>query len=65
MSTNSKGQALHSEKSDRTQLTFSLTQKNKDKLQRIATQKGMTMAGDLSSWIAEYSEKDEKDYENI
>ena len=48
---------LDSVKPNRTQLTFSLTQDNKDKLQRIASQKGMSMAGVLSSWIANYSEE--------
>lgn len=46
------------EKSERTQLTLSISRENKEKLQRIAKQKGMTMAGVLASWIADYKEKD-------
>lgn len=46
------------EKSERTQLTLSISRENKEKLQRIAKQKGMTMAGVLASWIADYEEKD-------
>ena len=37
------------EKSERTQLTLSISRENKEKLQRIAKQKGMTMAGVLAS----------------
>lgn len=44
-------------KIERTQLTFSLTKENKEKLQRIADYKGMTMAGVLSSWISDYDDK--------
>lgn len=44
-------------KIERTQLTFSLTKENKEKLQRIAAYKGMTMAGVLSSWISDYDDK--------
>lgn len=46
-------------KSPRTQLVFSMTQENKDKLLRIANSKGVTMASILSAWIADYNEKDE------
>ena len=46
------------EKSERTQLTLSMSRENKEKLQRIAKRKGMTMAGVLASWIADYEEKD-------
>ena len=46
------------EKSERTQLTLSISRENKEKLQRIAKQKGMTMAGVLASWIADDEEKD-------
>ena len=63
MSRNS--QSWDCEKPVRTQLTFSLTQDNKEKLQRIATQKGMTMAGVLSSWIADYSEEANKKHEKF
>lgn len=48
------------EKSERTQLTLSISKENKEKLQRIARQKGMTMAGVLASWIADYDEKSTK-----
>ena len=43
---------------ERTQLTLSISKENKTTLQRIAKQKGMTMAGVLASWIADYEEKD-------
>ena len=45
-------------KSARTQLTFSLSEKNKQKLVRIAEKKGVTMASVLSNWIAEYDENE-------
>jgi len=43
--------------SERAQLTLSISKENKEKLRRIAKQKGMTMAGVLASWIADYKEK--------
>lgn len=45
-------------KSARAQLTFSLSEKNKQKLVRIAEKKGVTMASVLSNWIAEYDENE-------
>ena len=45
-------------KSIRTQLTFSLSVQNKEKLARIAEKKGVTMASVLSNWIAEYDENE-------
>ncbi len=50
--------ARESASKERTQLTLSISKENKTKLQRIAKQKGMTMAGVLASWIADYEEKD-------
>lgn len=46
--------AENTEKPERTQLTLSISRENKETLQRIAKQKGMTMAGVLASWIADY-----------